>query len=1076
MKRAFILAFIGFIALIGPRAAAGEEVFLESYWLYDIPGSGNVSSVPIWGGGNESSAGPGTANDAPRDLNGICLVESAIGQMTAQILGSPQAEDALTNLAYSAYTNGESYRFTFLSGGVVVTTPAALRTIVFPGGFNTTNGSKYPADTVGNFDTNQLNLIDYALRARLRINPLDAGAASNLVMLQEDRMLPLEWSGTEALAYADKARLLGLMANGTNQETIAVEDARGYFRNACDIMSEFLANPADAALVEGQDPLLSPAITNQLAQLVDDYLRDLGQYAQASLSDFQIRNLAQFYDPSQQPQGGAIPGPTQTLLNDIDSTYAEIQMRLLQASPFQSLPIYTMTAAGQVQSLLQQIGRMHDSIINGRITFIAGASGSASADSSLYYNEFSTSFMPIFNGQLTQNGSLSSFSVALNLAQNFAQYAAQQEKTESDAINNVTQLAYQYTSQEQGLEQQYSGQLLNLCGYYATTNGNPIPDLFFAALPPGQRESFAAQYVTDGSYQLGSHSGTIYQEWQALQSAETNLLLASVNLSNTFATMITKKLIADAIFSNQVRLATIVLSDGQQIAGIQDQEGEVQASTDQAIAKIQATEAEIGGIGGAVNGGIQGAQAGAAAGPWGAVAGAVIGTGLSVMNTYAQVSADLKIGDVQANTARQLADLNGQITKIQASEQAEMQYVNADTTMLNLSADLDSLRLQANSQAVQVQLAAQNVDQEKTKLATLLGQVSYLLQEYVRAADLDAESPQFSIDLLTARNNAMQQANDAFVLAQQWAFLAAQCFNYEDNCSEDVAAKNYIPGVLAARNTQALFPILNGMASSNALLAATCQSSVSPGYVQISLRNQVFQFNPTQNSGTNAVTSYEPTLQGGVVSTNASASLAAWSNLLHLHLTTNAIAGVSSRTLLLDFRISLDPETVNGTISNPNGMPNNPFYSCPNFGGTIYPYLNTGIQCNGVQVNVVTAGLQISASPAAFTVQLAQNGASVIRSLGFGNPSHFLRYFNFGYYAVNPITASWNGFAGSQGSSAFQDRSPANDDWQLSISDDYIGGPNTTLLNNLGSVTDIQLAFGVRSYTDPVAAFNCIHP
>jgi hypothetical protein len=799
----------------------------------------------------------------------------------------------------------------------------------------------------------------------------------------------------------------------------------------------------------------------------------VAEYAQASLSDFQIRNLAQFYDPSQQSQSIPLPQVTQNLLNDIDSTQNEVQLRLLLATPFQPLPAYTMTLVGQVQGLLSQIGRMHDSVLNGKITFVAGASGESTASPSLNYNEFSSSFMPIFSSQLTQNGALSGFDVALSLAQNFASYATQQESAAATAIQNVNQLTYSYTSQESSLEQQYGSQIVNLCGYVNTdTNGDPVPDIFFAGLPPGERESFAQQIITNGTYQL-HQTGAIYQQWLSLELAETNLLLASLNLSNTFATMLTKKQVADAIYSNQVRLAVTIQSNGQQIAGIQVQQGQVQAQADLSIAQINHNvaleqaqrsvwEGSIFGAGAIVAAAFGAGSVAASAG------GQVLGPLNTALSAFDQASAALQIGNVQADSARQLAALSAQITQIQASEQAEMQYVNADTTMLNLSADLDALRLQAQSQAVQIQTAALNVDQERSKLATLLGQAAYLLREYIRAANLASQNPQFSQDLLTARNNSMQQANDAFILAQQWAFLAAQCFNYEDNCSADVAQKNYLPSVLAARNASVLTPILNNMASSNALLAATCQGSVSPSYTQISLRNQVFQQNRIQFVGTNAITTYEPTVQGNIISTNASASLAAWLGMLQQNVTTNTVSGVTRRTLRLDFRVSIDPDTV-------NSIADNPFWSCQNFGGTIYPYSNSGIQCNGVQVNISTVGLQISANPAIFTVQLAQNGASVIRSLGYGNPANFLRYFNFGYYAVNPITASWNGFTGSQGSSSFQNRSPANDDWQLTVSDDYIGGPNTTLLNNLNTVTDIQLAFGVRSYTDPIAAFNCTH-
>jgi hypothetical protein len=178
--------------------------------------------------------------------------------------------------------------------------------------------------------------------------------------------------------------------------------------------------------------------------------------------------------------------------------------------------------------------------------------------------------------------------------------------------------------------------------------------------------------------------------------------------------MLVKKAVGDAIYSNQVRLATMILSSGQQVAGLQVQQGEVQAQADLAVAQINYNTAES-----QANNSILGYVASLAAptvnvgaGPPSASIPSPGPTLTAVENAYDQAAAALQIGQVQANAARQLADLNSQITQIQASEQAQMQYVNADTTMLNLSADLDALRLQAKSQAVQVQLAAQNVDQE----------------------------------------------------------------------------------------------------------------------------------------------------------------------------------------------------------------------------------------------------------------------------------------------------------------------------------------------------------------------------
>lgn len=1056
MKHSFII--VGSVIGLLSQDAPAQEVFLESRWSNTVTNS----SAAFWAGGNESSVGPGTVNDAPRSTNEIYLIESAIGQMTSQNLGYPQASAGLAQTASSVKNSAETYRFvTDGSGGIVSTNPASVWNIVFPGGFNPADGTIYsnPALASINFDTNLLNQADYALRARLRVNPFDVDAAQQLVLLQEDRMLPLEWCGTEAVGYATKARLIGLPANGgMTAELFALGSARGYYRSACEVLSEFLRNPPDAQLVEGLNAYVSDSVSNQVTEVLDVYLRCLSEYARVSLTEFQIRSLAQFYDPSEQ-QAGSLPSATQMLLASIDHVYAEIQLRLLLTSPFANLQFYTANGAGEVQSLLLQLGRLHESVLTGRITFIAGAGGDSKTDPSLLYGEYTSSFIPFFNDQLTQRGTVSSFNVALGLAQNFASYAAGLEISASNAVQASVQQAYDYKASQTELQNQYDSQLVALCGYATSdSSNNPLPDIFLAGLPPGDREASGSSLLSN--YHL-NQTGTIYVQWQNLQQAETRLIGAQVQLSNTFSLMLVKKQVADAIFSEQTNLAALILSNGQQIAAFDMQKGDIQAQADLSIGQINHDNAErqanrdlwTGLITGGTQAAIDYATGGSSLGGQLAAGGAsgsasAVSTFLAVQGAYDQASSALAIGQVQANTARQLASIDAQIAQINAQEQAQMQYVNADITMLNLSADLNALRLQAESQKVQIQLEAQSVDQERNKLATLLAQVSYLLKQFARSASLLAENPKLADDFVIARNTLIEQADDSFLLAQQWAFLASQCFYYEDNCTGDLLSKSYVTNVLAARNTATLIANLNGMASSGAVLGATCQSSISYGYRDLSLRNNVFQQN--QTSGTNTV--YEPVLLAGSFSTNAAASAAAWMAILQENESPDPIF---NRKLKLQFATSVNPQKV-------GGVPRNPLFIPFTFGAVIHPYAQGSIQCLGIQVNIVTTGLQLA--PGGVNVYLSQDGTSSIRSLAYCNPDNTFRYFNFNSFKSS-TTASLNSFDASlPGSSAFQDRSIANDLWTIAIVDD--GANGTTILNNLDKLQDIQIRVGFRSYTD----------
>ncbi len=1000
-----------------PTVDAASGTFLESAWRNDLPSE----SVAVWSGGNESSVGPGTADDAPRSANGACLIESAIGQITPQTLGYPQSARDLAATADIARLAGNAYRYTQGSFGTV-TNPAVAWNVVFPEGFNPSDGSTYGPGVTSTFDTNQLNRAEYALQSRL--------LGQNVIL----------------------------------KEIPAIEQSRMYYQSACNIFSQLLDNPADASLVEGQS-LLSASVTNKVAEILDSYLRNLANYAQASLADFQLRNFSDFRDPARQA-----PLPT-GLLNEIDSAQKEIQIRLLLASPFQGLPVYTFSEAGRVQSLLRDIGRLHESIVLGRITFIAGASGDSSDSASLHYGEFTTSFVPLFPGLPINQGN-SSFDVALSLAKQFTTDAISAETDAFTAVNQVLQHQFDYQSAQANLQPQYLGELVNLCGYASVDDqGNKIADAFFAAFPPGDRENIGAQFL-NGNYNLpplADRTGTIYQQWNSLAQAQTNLVLAAQQLHNTFSTMQEKQKVADAIAAGQRRIAELILTNGQQVAGLEVQKGEVQAEADLQLAQIEAEAAQATAENSAMFGAFEGITQLAMEDPQGVFT--LGNAAVTLANGYENASAALQIGQVQARTARQLADLDAKITQINASERAAMQYEQADQTMLRLSEDLNSLRLQADSQKIQINLAAQQVDQERSKLANMLARVAYLLRQWSRSANLLAQNPQLGNDFLIERDSKMQRADDAFVLAEQWGFLAAQSFYYKDNCP-DASTNQYVERILATRNASDLQVVLNQLQSDSTLLAAQCQSSVEYNTAHFSLRNDLFQFNLTQGEGTNTTyLSFEPSLLGTIVGSSQAVSDAAWTDILKRNLRTNQFG---QRILVLDFSTSLALNLINGSQRNP-------LFECANFGATLYSGQdNNGSQLHGVQISVTTKGFQFPlGSSVGFKVQLAQLGTSVIRSRGFGcsniGSSPAFRYFNFGTFYGPQIKAAANILDDpvvNPGTASFQDRSPANNQWELIINE-HDSLNNAALVSNLDKVADIELRFAIRSYIDQCAAAAC---
>src|SRR5690349_20790759 len=87
--------------------ASGQQIFLESLWQNQAGNTNNPNlSLAVWAAGNESAS-----SNAPSSASGFLLMESAVGQLTPQTLGYPQAAVDLANLAGNARHAGNQYRY-----------------------------------------------------------------------------------------------------------------------------------------------------------------------------------------------------------------------------------------------------------------------------------------------------------------------------------------------------------------------------------------------------------------------------------------------------------------------------------------------------------------------------------------------------------------------------------------------------------------------------------------------------------------------------------------------------------------------------------------------------------------------------------------------------------------------------------------------------------------------------------------------------------------------------------------------------------------------------------------------------
>ena len=170
--------------------------------------------------------------------------------------------------------------------------------------------------------------------------------SSSWSFLVEDECFPgVVWHHGHGLF--DLRTFVGLYSKRHKCRNACGGRARAYFQGACEVFGEFLDNPFNAALVEGRQPLPAPFNSRyksgrlDLGRLPPRPLRrrpsQFDRFPTATKGQLRLFNL-----------GSQVPGP---LLNDIRRHGDRDPMRLLLASPFQNLPVYSTSAAGQITAI-----------------------------------------------------------------------------------------------------------------------------------------------------------------------------------------------------------------------------------------------------------------------------------------------------------------------------------------------------------------------------------------------------------------------------------------------------------------------------------------------------------------------------------------------------------------------------------------------------------------------------------------------------------------------------------------------------------------------------------------------------
>jgi hypothetical protein len=325
---------------------------------------------------------------------------------------------------------------------------------------------------------------------------------------------------------------------------------------------------------------------------------------------------------------------------------------------------------------------------------------------------------------------------------------------------------------------------------------------------------------------------------------------------------------ADAVAGGRRDLAYLILQDGRRIAVLQRQAGEYRAEA--AIAQAQAE-----------------ARAAKKKSKWGGI-GSIVKTAAKMAITYytgtpvqlkanpktflptpkpasdesvpvSEVLGDLftslgtnsasmrliqSSGNIQADLARKLSDIDAQITEIQALQNAEVQFTSANEVLIQAEAEIKQLILQQANLRLAMRIAERDALREEMVLQQLLSEVESLLADWARQRRMleDGARPWARPDYRAVYNSYQADADWAFLRAQSWTFMVLRALDYYTNQSQDLT--DLYNQLYRARKADHLQTILNEVGARLTLNSAISPHSC-PERTVLSLRYHIISQTPT---------------------------------------------------------------------------------------------------------------------------------------------------------------------------------------------------------------------------------------
>lgn len=1059
---------LGVIGLVLWLAQAPETAALTQYFAnqqvnaYLIPSGG----AALTGGGHVGTyRDPSSPADPGRRIQSadgsLVLRQSAIAStVVAFAEGMPHGYALYIAMGNATKDLGTDYKKQQMGS----TTPWDLR---FPGVVQLNEGTLWPSCTNcnqnQNFDETTVGKAAEYYRVAIRANPFDLEARTNLISTYNERMVAHIFAGNNAAQYASGHRL----ASGSIADEICYwSNAISHYQASGDILLEAMGLMPDAATFE------SPLYAEHLQDTVEIFARGLAYEAEAVRTWLQLKYFESYRDPLSTPYS------PDSLLASLQSRLHHIQNLLFFTCAFTHVPNYLTVDFASVQAALAALHKQKNtSIPLGMLSFARSRTdtpGEAVGEYAPHYVPFlykdsPTSLPTSFENLLQQASELITASVK---ADDEAKIANRQFDTDSSALKDKLNEIFS----------NYNSQLGDLCGLVYADDGQLHPDVIGSLLPPEDRV-----FQRPFQFQNGESPGRIYQQYLVLSQAWLELEAAEQDRHNIYLKAENAKTVGELIASQHEALAQMYLTNGASQAALERMRGEEAARITRAIARKQYQEAKrqesrgiwagLGAVVGALGvgiltiifppAGIAGASAWALGGGLFAAAssGIAANTWAQSANAHGSAALILQTGEMQAQLAKINAEIDAQKEQIRALEAATIQFAERDVTLWKTEEAWQAAMLDYERSALNVLIAEQRLLMQEAELANLHTRVAFLVQEMRKAIVLNTQTvnPLARPDYRLWMDYVNQSADDAFLRAQEWLYLAAKALQYKVNRSEFVSdVGGRIQAILQARRGQVLLDLHNLLSTDLNTLYRDQAPETFPLEVPIGIRNYVAQNNwaPLNEQGEIDLTLSLFETQTSGTNTLA-ASDAAWLAFLRNHTITN----FGTVRLEIPFCTSLQQPNVAPLAGfDPLKKRVNPLFSEERYGDLI-TYDRTDAAAFGVRVNIRGRKLILDASKSVLAY-LRQEGASWLRTMPYRENPRAFQVWN-----LKPINGlvlcSINGEPADARTPQFHERSPANDRWVLVIgTGEGAGVNNAALLSQLENITEIEISFCIKSFTN----------